>query len=148
MALSSDTTIQEYVEIIHDLQKKYKVARVKDIAEQRGVSRSSVSIVLNMLKKRNLVIHEQYGLVELTKTGERLGQLLSQRHKTIFNFLTKVLGVPSQVAETDACKLEHHISSETMECLINFLAYIKDHSNSELTWLTKFHDFNYNQCNT
>lgn len=140
MSIISDTTTQEYVEIIHELQKKNKVARVKDIAEQHGVSRSSVSTVLNMLKERNLVIHEQYGLVELTTAGKRLGKILARRHEAIFNFLTEILGVPVQIAEEDACKLEHHISPETVEHLINFLAFVEQNSDGECEWLMQFKD--------
>ena len=51
--INFDTTTQEYVEIIYDLQKNNKVARVKDIAKNRGVTRSSVSIALKLLKKRS-----------------------------------------------------------------------------------------------
>jgi len=137
MLTNADKTTQEYIEIIHNLQKKNKVARVKDIAKQRGVSRSSVSIVLNLLKKRNLVVHEQYGLVELTAEGKRLGKILARRHETIFSFLTQILGVPAQIAEQDACKLEHHISPETMDHLINFLAFCKEHSDGGCEWVTQ-----------
>ena len=141
MSANSDTTTQEYVEIIHDIQKKNKVARVKDIADQRGVCRSSVSTVLNMLKKQKLVIHEQYGLVELTTTGKRLGNILARRHETIFSFLTEILGVPVHIAEEDACKLEHHISPETVEYLNNFLAFFREHFDND--WLARLKKFNH-----
>ena len=81
-----DTTTQEYIEIIHHLQNKHKVARVKDIARHRGVTRSSVSTALNLLKKKNLIKHENYGLVELTEEGEQLGQTLDERHAIINKF--------------------------------------------------------------
>lgn len=140
MSIISDTTTQEYVEIIHELQKQNKVARVKDIAKRRGVSRSSVSTVLNLLKKRNLVIHEQYGLVELTSTGEQLGEILAHRHEAIYKFLTEILGVKAKIADQDACKLEHYISPETVKKLIDFLEFIHKHSDDEFQWITKFQD--------
>ena len=132
MIFEADPTVQEYVEIIHDIQKKQKVARVKDIAQKRGVSRSSVSTVLNMLKKRKLVVHEQYGLVELTRRGEELGEYLDQRHQIIYDFLIKVLHMPENIAEADACKLEHHISTETVEYLKHFLDFLKKTKKHEL----------------
>lgn len=116
-----DTTTQEYVEAIHSLQKKHKVARVKDIAALRGVTMSSVSIAINLLKDKNLIKHEQYGLVELTEQGEELGCLLDQRHQAIKIFLKNVLGVDEKIAEKDACNLEHIVSSETIEKLMKFL---------------------------
>jgi len=40
MSLDFSTAVQEYVEIIYHLQKKRKVARVKEIAQMRGVTLS------------------------------------------------------------------------------------------------------------
>jgi len=141
MSLTPDTTTQEYVEIIHDLQKKYKVARVKDIAKMRGVSRSSVSTVLNALKKKNLIVHEQYGLVQLTEKGKRLGRTLSRRHEAIFDLLVEILNVSPEIAEADACQVEHCVSSETIDRIINFLEFVKQPSSSQrrcLPFLAEF----------
>lgn len=77
------TTIQEYVEIIRDLVTENDVARVKDIAEMRGVTRASVSMVIGSLRELGLVEHEHYGDVLLTKDGRLLGELLDHRHKLI-----------------------------------------------------------------
>jgi len=133
-----DTTTQEYIEIIHHLQNKHKVARVKDIARTRGVTRSSVSTALNLLKKKNLIKHETYGLVELTKEGEQLGQALDKRHAVINKFFIEVLGINPKVADEDACKLEHYISTETLNGLLRFLAFIEDCPEICADWLKHF----------
>ena len=106
MSLTHDTTTQEYIEVIRDLENENKVARVKDIADRRGVSRSSVSIILNQLLKKDLIAHEQYGHVSLSQKGRRLANDLERRHQAIKEFLVKVLGVSDENAEKDACKFE------------------------------------------
>lgn len=129
--LNFDTTTQEYVEIIRDLQKSQKVARVKDIAESRGVTKSSVSLALGLLKEKNLIRHEQYGLVELTEKGEELGRVLDRRHQTLKAFLKDILGMESAAAEQDACTLEHVISAETIDRLCNFIEFLEKYSGAE-----------------
>jgi len=121
-----DTTTQEYVEVIRDIENEKRVARVKDIAERRGVSRSSVSIALNQLIKKNLITHEQYGHVTLTEQGRKLAQDLERRHQAIKKFLIYILGVAEEVADQDACKLEHHVSQETLEKLSGFVDFIEN----------------------
>jgi DtxR family Mn-dependent transcriptional regulator len=133
-----DTTTQEYVEIIHNIQKNHKVARVKDIASTRGVTRSSVSTILNLLKEKALIEHESYGLVELTEKGEALARALERRHMAIKKFFIEILGIPTDIADNDACKMEHHISSETMDSLTRFLAFVEEHPGIKNEYLKQF----------
>lgn len=125
MKTKFDATTQEYIEIIHELQKNENVARVKDIARKRGVTRSSVSTALTILKKKKLIIHENYGQVELTRDGQRLGQELEAHHQTIKHFLIQILGVNPERAEEDACKIEHYISETTVQRLLKFIQVVK-----------------------
>jgi DtxR family Mn-dependent transcriptional regulator len=129
-----DTTTQEYVEIIYEIQKKKKVARVKEIAKQRGVTRSSVSTALNLLKKKKLINHENYGLVELTDEGQQLGEELEERHQIIKDFFIDILSINPEIAEQDACILEHHISTQVLDSFVGFIAFIKNYPD----WLKEF----------
>jgi DtxR family Mn-dependent transcriptional regulator len=124
MELAHDTTTQEYVEVIRDLERANRVARVKDIAERRGVTRSSVSLVLNQLIKKELISHEQYGHVTLTENGQQLASILEQRHQILKDFLTRALGISEIVAENDACRFEHEVSEETLAAITAFLDFM------------------------
>jgi len=117
MSLPYDTTTQEYVEVIYDLEQEHRVARVTDIAERRGVTKASVSLVLNQLQKKELVDRKQYGHITLTKSGKRLGSTLSKRHQAIKRFLNIIVGVPENIADEDACKLEHILSKESCKAI-------------------------------
>ncbi|MFN2363112.1 MAG: iron dependent repressor, metal binding and dimerization domain protein, partial [Halarsenatibacteraceae bacterium] len=44
------------------------------------------------------------------------------RHQMIKEFLTNVLGVEDEVAENDACMMEHVVSNVTMKHLVEYLA--------------------------
>jgi len=115
-------TVQEYIEIISDLIAENRVARVKDIAKHRGVTRSSVSTALNMLSDLGLVEHEHYGYVMLTQKGQNLGDALAKRHKIILRFLRDCLQLEPELADSEACRLEHTMSREALNALVRFVA--------------------------
>ena len=126
MTLEFDTTTQEYIKVIFALEQEHRVARVTDIAERRGVTKSSVSLVLNQLQKKELVDRKQYGHITLTKAGRRMGRELHKRHKAITFFLAHALDVPEGIAEQDACKIEHDLSPRTWKELKRFTAVLEN----------------------
>lgn len=115
-------TVQEYIEIIRDLQQTAPVARVKEIAMARNVTRSSVSTVLNTLRELGLVSHEHYSYVALTEKGQKLGALLHQRHQLILKFLRDILKLDAEMADKEACKLEHAMSPEALNALLIYVS--------------------------
>lgn len=125
MELAFDTTTQEYIEVIYALEEENRVARVTDIAERRGVTKSSVSIVLNHLKDKKLIDRKQYGHITLTKNGVQLARQLTRRHQALKQFLIQVLGLSEQTAEDEACKLEHVVTSETLNRINDFLNFVE-----------------------
>ena len=64
-------SLEDYVEAIFNLVGESKVARCKDIAQSLGVSRSSVTGALRLLKDKGLANYEPYGYVTLTDDGQR-----------------------------------------------------------------------------
>jgi len=53
--------------------------------------------------------------------GCALARKCTKRHGIVRNFLLKI-GVSEKTAMIDSEGLEHHISSETLECMKNFIA--------------------------
>ena len=133
-----DTTTQEYVEIIHALMQENPVARIKDISRLRGVTPSTVSTVIDNLKKQDLVSHQKFGYVSLTPEGIALGEALERRHQLVRSFLENVLGVDSKVAQDDACLIEHVIAAETCDKLLDFIEFVEKCPHSESSWLHQF----------
>jgi DtxR family Mn-dependent transcriptional regulator len=89
--------------------------RVTDIALRLGFTKPSVHAALKVLEEQGLVDHKRYSPVSLTEKGRALALEIRERHNLIKNFLINSLLVPADIAERDACKMEHVLSKETLE---------------------------------
>jgi DtxR family transcriptional regulator, Mn-dependent transcriptional regulator len=118
-------SLEDYLEAILQLERASRVARVSEIAGHLGVSRPSVSGALKNLGARRLVAHAPYGHVTLTQEGARIAADVERRHLAIREFLTGVLGIPCEQAETTACKMEHVLEP-------GVLAYFVDYTESQV----------------
>ena len=112
---------EDYLETILILEKQHGFVRSIDIANMQNVSRPSVNKAINNLKSLGLVEQEAYGDVTLTPLGRSKALEIIRRHTLIKYFLEDILNVSSEVAEKDACQMEHFLSIETMEKLEDFL---------------------------
>ncbi len=106
-------SLEDYLETIMVLSEKGDKVRSIDVAKMMGVSKPSVNKAVNNLKDRGLITQEVYGGITLTESGRKMGAMIFHRHTTITRFLIEVLGVSDDVAEKDACRIEHIISAET-----------------------------------
>ena len=113
-------SVENYLEAILMLQSEDKVVRVKNISRRVDVSMPSVHTALHVLEDRGYIRHEKYGYVELTREGRTMAKRIYASHLLITEFLTRVLGVPQETAQRDACKIEHIISSETLNRIADF----------------------------
>jgi DtxR family Mn-dependent transcriptional regulator len=114
-------SLEDYLEAIFLLSGKDGEVRVAEIAEALGFSKPSVSEALSQLESRNLVEHEKYRGVRLTTEGRTFAQQVYERHKTLFVFLTRILGVAPARAAVEACRIEHTISGDTYDRLRRFV---------------------------
>ena len=73
------------------------------------------------MAKERLISHEKYGYIQLTDQGKRLAEAICSRHRTLFKFLTEVLGVNPKTADEDACKMEHAVSPMVLEKLVELV---------------------------
>ena len=112
---------EDYLETIYELIEENTVARVRDIAAKLNVRKPSVHCAINELKKHGLVEQEPYGYVMLTELGMEEAKKVVKRHNILREFLL-LLGVPSDVAERDACAMEHLLSQETYDAVEKFSA--------------------------
>ncbi len=120
-SLPVTSSLQDYLEVILNLHQEKKTARVTDIADRLNIAKPSVIQALALLKEKGLIKQDPYGPVELTEKGRRYAIRVRHRHKIIYGFLTQVLGVSPDEAERDACLMEHDLSNETFERLLEYL---------------------------
>ena len=106
-------SLEDYLEMVSFLSDDGEV-RVTDIASRLHVSKPSVHNALKALEDQGLIEHERYSKVRLTGEGVRRAFMIRERHHILSGFLTDILGVDSETAEKDACKMEHLLSEETL----------------------------------
>jgi DtxR family manganese transport transcriptional regulator len=112
---------EDYVEIIADLLETEGEARPTDIARRLGVTHATAIRTIGRLKRDGLAHARPYRGVFLTEAGQALAQRVRARHRTVVAFL-RALGVPPEVAETDAEGIEHHVSDATLAAFERLLA--------------------------
>ncbi len=112
---------EDYVELIEGLTREKGEARAVDMAERLGISHVSVSRTLQRLKREGYVTMEPYRAVFLTPMGAELARAARARHDLVHRFLL-ALGVPEEVAESDAEGIEHHVSEQTLDAMRRFIA--------------------------
>lgn len=114
-------SLEDYLEAVLVLSQKETSVRLTDIAAFLGVSKPSANRAVNTLTQRGFLEHETYGDITLTPGGETYAASVLHRHKLLKHFLIDSLGVNEETAEEDACKMEHVMSSETIEKLYDYL---------------------------
>ena len=129
-------TEESYLEKIYELVKEMGYANVVDIAEAVHVKPPSVTNMLQKLDEHGLVAYKRYRGVTITQKGEALATTLKQRHETLRSFF-ETLGVDHDIAEEDACEMEHTIHPETIEKLTKFLKFIQEAPKNQ-KWLDHF----------
>lgn len=92
-----------------------------EVADQLGVSKASVNKALATLKDAGMVEQTRYGRVKLTDEGRRYGSLVWRSHRTLRSFLIGDLGVDPEVADREACLIEHYLSEDTVDRLVSYL---------------------------
>ena len=105
-----------YLESILVLSKQGKDIRAIDLCDYMGYSKPSVSRALGILKKSGHVSVDKNGHLTLTDEGREVAEKIYERHKILTEFLVKI-GVNQEVASDDACKIEHHISDESLNAI-------------------------------
>ena len=123
------SNMEDYLEAIYSLKQDKGFTRVGEIAEKLNVKNSSVNAALKTLAEKDLVEHERYGYVTLTKAGDKLAIEVKKKHDILYRFLTEFLMLSSQKAEEEACAIEHSISKLTFERLVSFFKFLEEGSN-------------------
>ena len=112
---------ENYLETILVLTQRNGSVRSIDVANEMNFTKPSVSRAMSILKRENLIIMETDGRLVLTKEGLKKATAILERHTILTRFINEVLGVPEEVAEKDACRIEHIISPETFNGIKNML---------------------------
>lgn len=112
---------ENYLEAILLLGEGQKDVHSVDVARKLGVSKPTVTKAVKILVQEGYVVTEGVHL-RLTEQGEAHARAVYEKHTVITEFWVKQ-GVPREVAERDACRMEHIVSDEVFavmkECVSN-----------------------------
>lgn len=134
-------SLEDYLEVILELERENKVARAKDIAHKLGIQPGSVTGGLKSLVDKNLIHYEPYSYVTLTSEGAKIARAVARRHRVLKDFLLKVLQLDEQTAETTACRMEHAVDEESVDRLVEFVEYLFDCPRTGGAWINAFVDY-------
>lgn len=131
-------SMEDYLEVILELEQAQKVARAKDIADRLSIQRGSVTGALKNLHKKGLINYQPYSFITLSPKGKKLAKDIAYRHEIIKAFLTNILQIDGDTAEATACRMEHAIDKKTLERLVCFIDYLQVCPRAGEEWLESF----------
>ena len=103
--------------------------RSVDVANKMGVSKASVNKAVTLLKEKGFLDQPYYGDITLTEEGYVYAEKVYKRHRYLMAFLENALGIDPEVAEDEACIMEHAISDDSFKKWVAFVdenGYLED----------------------
>jgi DtxR family Mn-dependent transcriptional regulator len=132
------SSIEDYLEAIMLLADGEEKVTVTRISQAMGVKKPSVTSAVTRLVENGLAKHEKYGEIHLTGQGRKIARDVYKRHQALKRFLIDILAVKEEVASEDACRMEHYLSSMSLERLDKFIEYVMECPQGKPLWLKGF----------
>lgn len=110
--------MEDYLEMIFRVAGNGSV-QVKEVAEKLHVRPSSVTKMLQRLKKKKLVFYERYGKISLSPDGLLLASYLIDRHQILTRFFSLLHDDGSHLEEVE--QVEHYWEPESVKKLEQLL---------------------------
>ena len=120
LAMKIHKSAEDYLEKILMLSEQKGYVRSVDIATGLSVSKPSVSVAMKHLREDGYIAMDKDNYITLTDAGMEIARRVYDRHKALTEILIRI-GVSPEVAQEDACKVEHDISAETYDAIVKQL---------------------------
>ena len=108
---------RDTLKAVYRLTKGVSAAHTGALAESLGVSPGTATTAVKRLAERNLLKHEPYRGVSLTRQGRRAAVAAIRRHRIVERFLADMLGYPWNDADRLAGSFEHDLPQEVEDRL-------------------------------
>ncbi|MBD5099681.1 MAG: metal-dependent transcriptional regulator [Clostridiales bacterium] len=105
-----------YLETILLLKRKSSNVHAVNVAEELGYSKPSVSRGVNLLVQKGYIAIGSSGEIKFTAEGKERAENIYERH-TVITKLLENIGASREIAEENACRIEHVITPELFEVL-------------------------------
>ncbi len=117
---------QDYIKTIYKLENgrtPYESVTTNLLSNHLQVRPASVTKMIKHLAKKNLLIHEPYKGVKLSRAGEKIAVEIIRHHRLIELYLTEALQMPWDVVHEEAERMEHSISPMVAARMEEMLGY-------------------------
>lgn len=121
-SLKLTKSVEDYLEVMYNLQNEKGSIKVKDIASKMNVKPPSVVEALKKLADKDIVSYEPYSDIQLNRKGVEIAEDVIHKHTILKNFL-HILGVDKKTADLDACSMEHVLDTSTINKLKKFAEF-------------------------
>lgn len=116
---------EDYLEAAYVLKRQKGYVRNSMLSDYLNYSKASVSVAVRGLLADGYVIKDRYGSIELTEEGRKIAKKIYARHVLLEEFLRRI-GVSSETANYDACRMEHTISEESYKKIQELVRKMKE----------------------
>ena len=117
---------EDHLERIQELVDRKGYARVTDIADSLGLSKSAVSNMVRRLAARGFVNYEKYRGFTLTPAGQAVATHIKVRHQTLTEMLN-LLGLSPHTVQEEVEAIEHHLKPETLQIFSRLVRFWRAH---------------------
>lgn len=107
---------EDYLEAVLRLSRRLSTVRQVDLAEFMDFSKASISKAVASLEKDGLLERRAHGSLVLTRTGRAIAERVYERHVFFANMLVS-LGIDEDMAQKDACRMEHALSEQSFAAM-------------------------------
>ena len=105
-----------YLETILVLKNKMPIVRSIDVANELNYAKSSISRAMTLLENKGYIIRNEDGSIILTDIGTEKANKIYERHNIITKLFVKI-GADENLAEENACRIEHVITEDMFKIL-------------------------------
>ena len=123
--MNINKTSEDYLEAMLMMQEKHGYIRSIDVAEQLGVTKPSVTYSTKRLRENGYITMDNDSYITLTDSGMEIAERIYERHKLLTEFFMR-LGVNPEIAQADACKIEHDLSEDTFAKICSHAKRMRD----------------------
>jgi len=113
-----NSVVEDYLKVIYSHTEWQSTPITTGALPARlGLAASSVTEMVKKLVAQDLVVHEPYGAVELTKEGTALALRMLRRHRLIETWLVEAIGYRWDEVHDEAEVLEHAMSDKLLDAI-------------------------------
>ena len=122
--------LEDYLEEIYIAHLNDTPLKGAELARKLNISRASVSEALSKLVSKDLIKYNSYEAISLTRKGLEDAKKVYDKHHILKNFFEEVLEISAEEASENACKIEHIISQNILNKMIDFTMFYQKNKNN------------------